>query len=101
MNPTDPIIVCDRVSIAYGRQEVVHDACLEVPRGDVEDVVFVPHAALLLLFQHQHGFSGPPAIDRGGEARRTPADNDNVVHLATVPSLPFRSIYVRKTGRRV
>ena len=33
MNPTDPIIVCDRVSIAYGRQEVVHDACLEVPRG--------------------------------------------------------------------
>ena len=33
MNRTDPIIVCDRVSIAYGRQEVVHDACLEVPRG--------------------------------------------------------------------
>ena len=33
MNRTDPIIVCDRVSIAYGRQEVVHDACLEIPRG--------------------------------------------------------------------
>lgn len=33
MNRTDPIIVCDRVSIAYGRQEVVHDASVEVPRG--------------------------------------------------------------------
>lgn len=33
MNRTDPIIVCQRVSIAYGRQAVVHDAFLEIPRG--------------------------------------------------------------------
>ena len=30
---TNPIIVCEHVALAYGRQEVVHDACLEVCRG--------------------------------------------------------------------
>ena len=30
---TPPIIACSHVHIAYGRQEVVHDACLEIPRG--------------------------------------------------------------------
>ena len=29
----DPIIVCEHVAVAYGRQEVVHDAWLQVPRG--------------------------------------------------------------------
>jgi len=37
MQPTpstpDPIITCRHVGIAYGRQEVVHDVCLEIPRG--------------------------------------------------------------------
>jgi len=37
MQPTqpvpDPVISCRHVSIAYGRQEVVHDVCLEIPRG--------------------------------------------------------------------
>jgi len=28
-----PIIRCDHVAIAYGRQEVVHDVCLEIPAG--------------------------------------------------------------------
>ena len=29
----DPIIVCDHVSLAYGRDEVVHDACLAIQPG--------------------------------------------------------------------
>ena len=29
----EPIIVCEHVAVSYGRQEVVRDACLEVPRG--------------------------------------------------------------------
>jgi ABC-type Mn2+/Zn2+ transport system ATPase subunit len=30
---TTPVIVCDHVTLAYGRNEVVHDACLEIRRG--------------------------------------------------------------------
>jgi ABC-type Mn2+/Zn2+ transport system ATPase subunit len=33
----EPIIVCEHVSVAYGRQEVLHDVSLEIPRG-----AFVP-----------------------------------------------------------
>ncbi len=33
MNTQEPIIICDHVSVAYGREEVIHDACLEIPRG--------------------------------------------------------------------
>lgn len=33
MSCFDPVIICDRVSVAYGRQEVIHDACLEVAPG--------------------------------------------------------------------
>ena len=29
----DPVIVCEHVAVSYGRQEVVSDACLLVPRG--------------------------------------------------------------------
>jgi ABC-type Mn2+/Zn2+ transport system ATPase subunit len=29
----EPIIVCDHVSVAYGREEVIHDACLSIPPG--------------------------------------------------------------------
>jgi ABC-type Mn2+/Zn2+ transport system ATPase subunit len=29
----EPIIVCDHVSVAYGRDEIVHDACLAVQPG--------------------------------------------------------------------
>ena len=29
----EPIIICRHVSVAYGRQEVLHDVCLEIPRG--------------------------------------------------------------------
>ena len=29
----DPVIICRHVSVAYGRQEVVHDVSLEIPRG--------------------------------------------------------------------
>jgi manganese/zinc/iron transport system ATP- binding protein len=29
----DPVIVCEHVAIAYGRQAVVHDACLAIPAG--------------------------------------------------------------------
>ena len=29
----EPIIVCDHVCVAYGDQEVLHDASLEIPRG--------------------------------------------------------------------
>ena len=28
-----PIIVCEHVSVSYGRSEVLHDVSLEVPRG--------------------------------------------------------------------
>jgi ABC-type Mn2+/Zn2+ transport system ATPase subunit len=28
-----PIIVCEHVAVAYGRQEILHDVCLEVPSG--------------------------------------------------------------------
>jgi len=28
-----PIIVCEHVAVAYGRQEVLHDVCLEIPAG--------------------------------------------------------------------
>ncbi|MDI6775115.1 MAG: ATP-binding cassette domain-containing protein [Verrucomicrobiota bacterium] len=28
-----PLIVCEHVHVAYGRQEVLHDVCLEIPRG--------------------------------------------------------------------
>jgi ABC-type Mn2+/Zn2+ transport system ATPase subunit len=31
--PRDPIIVCDHVCLAYGREEVVHDACLTIQPG--------------------------------------------------------------------
>ena len=37
MNPTDPIITCKNVCVAYGRQEVLHRVNLEIPRG-----VFLP-----------------------------------------------------------
>lgn len=30
---SSPIIRCDHVAIAYGRHEVVHDACLDIPSG--------------------------------------------------------------------
>lgn len=34
MNPSaQPLIVCDHAAVAYGRQEVIHDACLEVMPG--------------------------------------------------------------------
>ena len=33
----DPIIVCEDVSVAYGREEVLHDVSLRIPRG-----AFVP-----------------------------------------------------------
>ena len=33
MERSEPIIVCEHVVLSYGRQEVVHDACLQVPRG--------------------------------------------------------------------
>ena len=33
MAAPDPIIRCEHVHLAYGRQEVVRDACLEIPRG--------------------------------------------------------------------
>ena len=33
MERFEPIIVCEHVAVSYGRQEVVRDACLEVPRG--------------------------------------------------------------------
>ena len=29
----DPVIVCEHVAVSYGRQELVSDACLEIPRG--------------------------------------------------------------------
>jgi ABC-type Mn2+/Zn2+ transport system ATPase subunit len=28
-----PIIVCEHVAVAYGRQEILHDVCIEVPSG--------------------------------------------------------------------
>jgi ABC-type Mn2+/Zn2+ transport system ATPase subunit len=30
-----PIIVCEHVAVAYGRQEVLHDVCLEIPSGSL------------------------------------------------------------------
>jgi manganese/zinc/iron transport system ATP- binding protein len=33
MNAPSTVIVCEHVHLAYGRQEVVHDACLEVQPG--------------------------------------------------------------------
>ena len=30
---TESVIVCEHVAVSYGRQEVVRDACLEIPRG--------------------------------------------------------------------
>ena len=29
----NPVITCRHVHVAYGRQEVLHDVCLEIPRG--------------------------------------------------------------------
>lgn len=31
----EPIIVCEHVAVAYGRQEVLHDVCLEIPSGSL------------------------------------------------------------------
>lgn len=31
--PREPVIVCDHVCLAYGRDEVVHDACLTIQSG--------------------------------------------------------------------
>ena len=33
MKRFEPIIVCEHVAVSYGRQEVVRDACLEIPCG--------------------------------------------------------------------
>jgi ABC-type Mn2+/Zn2+ transport system ATPase subunit len=30
-----PIIVCEHLAVAYGRQEVLHDVCLEIPPGSI------------------------------------------------------------------
>jgi len=33
MTPSAPIIRCEHVAVTYGRQEVLHDVCLEIPAG--------------------------------------------------------------------
>jgi len=33
MTPSVPIIRCEHVAVTYGRQEVLHDVCLEIPAG--------------------------------------------------------------------
>ena len=70
MKPADPIIVCDRVSIAYGRQTVVHDACLEVPRGILLPFVGPNGAGKTTLLRAILGLLKPSA----GEIRTPFAD---------------------------
>ncbi len=67
------VLVCEHVHVAYGRQEVVHDACLEVQPGTLLPFVGPNGAgkttllrAILGLLKPVHGiirtpFSGKPA----------------------------------------
>lgn len=69
-NVREPIIVCEHVAVSYGRQEVVHDACLEIPRGALLPFVGPNGAGKTTLLRAILGLLKPSA----GEIRTPFAD---------------------------